>query len=354
MAVPAKQGVSEKRREFYERLAAKNTAPLWESLAELIPSEPRPRCLPAHWRYQDLRPLLLEAGGLITAREAARRVLMIENPGLRGLSQITGSLYAGLQLVLPGEVTSTHRHTMSALRFIVEGEGAYTAVDGERVTMHPGDFIVTPSWTYHDHGNPSNHPMIWLDGLDIPIVNLFNASFAEDHPEGTQKLARSEGVAQSLFAAGMLPLEYSTDSLTSPLTSPLFSYPYERSRGALARLAKEGPPHAVHGYKMQYANPATGGCPMPTIAAFLQLLPAGFRGGRYRSTDATVYCVADGSGESRIGESRIEWTRSDVFVAPSWTPVSHTVDAEAVLFSFSDRVAQKALGVWREQELGRE
>jgi gentisate 1,2-dioxygenase len=332
------------RREFYERLDQKNTAPLWEALARLVTPEPRPAAVPALWRYRELRPLLMEAGRLITAKEAERRVLVLENPGLRGMSQVTGSLYAGLQLVLPGEITSTHRHVACALRFIVEGTGAYTAVEGERTTMHPGDFILTPSWSWHDHGNPSSEPVVWLDGLDVPIVNLFDTSFAGHYPGQTQPLTASEGDAHAKYGSNLLPYEFKPASLNAPV----FSYPYARSREALNRISRQGAPHACHGFKMQYANPTTGGYPMPTIAAFLQLLPAGFRGTPYRSTDATVYCVAEGSGRSRIGEETFEWTRSDVFVVPSWAPVSHECDGEALLFSFSDRPAQKALGIWRE------
>jgi gentisate 1,2-dioxygenase len=246
---------SVERREYYERLATRSTAPLWESLSRLIPSEPRPACVPALWRYEEIRPLLLEAGRLITAKEAERRVLMLENPGMGGRSQITGSLYAGLQLVLPGELTSTHRHVTSALRFVIEGTGAYTAVDGERTTLHPGDFVLTPSWTYHDHGNPSNEPVIWLDGLDLPIVNLFDTSFAEGHPDGTQVLARKEGDAQVRYGANLLPLDYRP----SGLAAPVFNYPYSRSRSALEQLYRNGPVHECHGVKMQYSNPATGG-----------------------------------------------------------------------------------------------
>src|SRR5919197_5564032 len=140
---------SEERREFYGRLEAKNTAPLWESLARLFPPEPRPASVPVLWNYNDdIRPLLIEAGRLISAREATRRVLVLENPGIRGTTQITQSLYAGIQMILPGEIAPTHRHTASAIRFIIEGSGAYTAVEGERTTMYPGDFILTPSWTF--------------------------------------------------------------------------------------------------------------------------------------------------------------------------------------------------------------
>src|SRR5688572_20611466 len=148
-----KPGTSPERRDFYARLDKKDTAPLWEVLNRLVLQEPQPAAVAKLWKYDELRPLIMEGGRLITAKEAERRVLVLENPGLRGMSQITQSLYAGLQLILPGEVAPAHRRAAAALRFIVEGSGAYTAVEGERTMMHPGDFTLTPSWTYHDHGN---------------------------------------------------------------------------------------------------------------------------------------------------------------------------------------------------------
>src|SRR5437870_2669946 len=231
----AKTELTDERKAFYERIDKDSLTPLWEVLGNLVPPHPAPACVPALWRYRQVRPYLIEAGRLISAREAERRVLVLENPALRGAASITHTLYAGLQLILPGEVAPSHRHTQSALRFVVEGEGAYTAVDGERTTMHPGDFIITPSWTFHDHGNPGDAPVIWLDGLDIPMVAFFDAGFVE------------------------------------------------------------------------------------------------------------------GRGESRVGESVFEWEPHDIFVVPSWCRVSHHADEEAVLFSYSDRPVQKALGLWREE-----
>jgi gentisate 1,2-dioxygenase len=317
--------VAADRREFYQRLDAQNAAPLWEVLGRIIPPEPQPACVPALWHYKELRPLLMEAGRLITTREAERRVLILENPGLRGASRITQSIYAGLQLVMPGEVTSVHRHTTTAIRFILEGEGGYTAVNGERATMHPGDFILTPSWTSHDHGNPSGQPMVWLDGLDVPIVNLFDTSFA-----------------------GPAPREDTSGHAASPrLTDMVFAYPYSSRREALERAYRTGPVDPCHGAKIQYQD--LRGYPMLTMAAFLQLLPAGFRGGTFRSTDATVYCAVEGCGLSRVGGQVFEWREHDVFAVPSWRPVSHEAETESVLFSFSDRAAQIALGLWREE-----
>ena len=333
------------RKEFYGRLARQSTAPLWEVLGTIIPPQPTPETQPVHWRYDELRPFLMEAGRLLTAEEAERRVLILENPGLRGQSRTTGSLYAGLQLILPGEIAPCHRHAAAALRFVLEGTGAYTAVEGERTTMHPGDFILTPSWTYHDHGNEGGDPTIWLDGLDIPIVNLFDTSFRENYPGSSQPHTVAEGDALARFGANMLPVDYRP----TRLSSPIFNYPYSRSRQTLEELYRHGPVHECHGVKMRFVNPATGAHPMPTIAAFMQLLPRGFAGAPYRQTDASIYCVVEGRGRTRVGGLTFDWGPRDIFVFPSWTPVAHEAHEDAVLFSISDRPAQQALGLWREQ-----
>jgi len=319
--------------------------PLWEVFKQRFPPKPEPQMLAALWRYDEMRPLLMEAGRLLTPEEAERRVLVLENPGLRGTTQITNSLYAGLQLIMPGESARCHRHVASALRFVVEGSGAYTAVDGERTTMRPGDFILTPSWTYHDHGNPGGEAVIWMDGLDMPIVNLLDTSFGEHYP-GDAPNTVDEGDSLARYGAGLLPVDFTP----SRPSSPLFTYPYSRTRETLDRLHRHGPLHASHGVKMRFVNPATGGAPMPTMGAYMQLLPAGFSGAAYRQTDAAVYCVAEGRGQTRIGETTFQWGPRDIFVVPSWVPAAHqALDADAVLFSMSDRPTQQALGLWREQ-----
>jgi len=333
------------RREFYRRMDRDNLTPLWEVLHALVPPQPQSPCQPGYWNYKAIRPYILESGRAITAKEAVRRVLILENPGLRGQSCITRSLYCGLQLILPGEIAPSHRHTQSALRFIVEGSGAYTAVNGERSTMQPGDFIITPAWTWHDHGNPGTEPVVWMDGLDIPILALFDAQFAENYPEDVQPVTRREGTSLARYGSNLTPLEP-----TAPFgkTSPILSYPYGRSREALAALAKNGDPDACHGWKLQFINPLSGGPAMPTIAAFMQLLPKAFRSSPYRSTDATVYSVAEGTGKVKIGDESFTFEPRDAFIVPSWHAVSLATKDECVLFSYSDRSAQVALGIWRE------
>jgi len=203
-----------------------------------MPLAPGTAAQPAIWRWAEARPHLMRAAELITAEEADRRVLMLENPALKGTTFATTTLYAGLQVILPGEIARTHRHAPNALRFIIEGVGAYTAVEGERVMMRPGDFITTPGWTWHDHGNVGEGPVTWLDGLDTAFANLFGAHFREDHPQRTQAAARATGVSAARYGANLLPLEYRAQGRGCPL----LSYPYERTREALERLAENGDP----------------------------------------------------------------------------------------------------------------
>ncbi|NNU42762.1 gentisate 1,2-dioxygenase [Ramlibacter montanisoli] len=340
------------RQQLYRDMDPHNLTPLWEVLHALVPPQPRTPCVPAFWKYDDVRPFLMRAGEAITAEEAVRRVLILENPALRGQSAVTQSLYAGLQLILPGEVAPSHRHTQSALRFIVEGSGAYTAVDGERTTMHPGDFIITPSWTWHDHGHEAQGPVVWLDGLDIPMIRFFDAGFAQNDASKSQKVTRGEGTSFARYGHNMAPV---TSDAPYGKTSPIFSYPYARSREALEQLERNTPIDAWDGVKLRYVNPLTGGWTMPTIGTFLQKLPAGFDGKGWRQTDGAVYSVVEGEGEVVITsgetETRHAFGPRDHFVVPSWHTARLSSSKGCVLFSFSDRPVHQALGIHNEERL---
>jgi gentisate 1,2-dioxygenase len=333
------------RNAYYDRIAAHSLKPLWEELAHLVPALPATEAVPAAWRWSEVHPLITESGGLITAREAERRVLILENPGLRGQSTTTATMYAGLQLILPGEIAPAHRHTQSALRFVMDGEGAYTAVDGERVTMSPGDFIVTPMWTWHDHGNLGDRPVIWLDGLDIAVVRMLGAQFRQTHGHDAQPVSRPEGDSLARYGSNMLPVGF----VPRNGVTPIFCYPYRQSRAAL-RALQQGPRHRCHGIKMQYVNPATGGAPIATIAAFLQWLPAGFSGDPYRSTDGTIFAVVEGEARIELDDRSFEVGPRDVFVIPSWHRHRLHARSDTVMFSYSDRPIHSALHLWREHE----
>ena len=334
------------RLAFYERISQKHLTPLWRSLSSLVTPEPLSGCQPAAWPFADIRAAMIEAGSLITAKEAERRVLILENPGLRGQSKITTDLYAGVQLVLPGEVAPAHRHAQSALRFVLEGGGAHTAVNGERTPMHYGDFIITPPMAWHDHGNESREPIFWLDGLDIPIVQFLDVSFAEHLDEDEQPISRPVGDSEARYGSNLLPVDYRPAAGASPSSTIPTRAPARRSSGWHEREC--GDP--CHGLKMRYSNPVTGGYPLTTIAAFIQLLPKGFSTARYRSTDATVFVAVEGRGRTRIGaDFVVEWQPRDIFVVPSWKPVVHEAADESILFSFSDRPIQEALHLFREE-----
>lgn len=336
-----------KRKEFYDRLDTKSMAPLWTVLKSVVTPEPKSACQPHIWRFDDMRSFLIEAGDLITAKEAERRVLVLENPGLRDQTRITTDLYAGLQLVVPGESAPSHRHTQSALRLVLEaGGGGHTTVNGERTQMHFGDFIITPPWGWHDHGNDGSDPLIWLDGLDLPMVSHFDASFAEELGQDQQDVVRKDGDSLARYAANMLPIGYESDGKASPV----FNYPYDRSRAALMQLKAQGEIDPYHGIKMEYVNPIDGGAAMPTISTFLQLLPKGFATATYQSTDATVFAALEGHGKSHIDGKTFDWGPRDIFVVPSWKEVRHEASDESILFSFSDRTAQQKLGLFRERK----
>ena len=341
----------ERREAFYRDLERENLGPLWESLHRMVPTEPAPRGRPIGWDYDNvIRRRLMQAGELISARDAGRRVLMLQNPGFAPQVQATGGLYAGVQMILPGEVAPAHRHTQAAIRFILEGQGAYTAVEGERTLMSPGDFVTTASWTWHDHGNGSDGPMVWLDVLDLPIMAALGATFleasnAEEHP-----VTRPVGDSADRYGRNLFPVDWKP----SGPSSPIFNYPYARTREVLAIMARNGEPDPCHGHKMRYVNPATGGHVMPTMGAFAQLLPAGMATAPYRSTDGGVHVVTEGEGETRFADgSVIRWKPRDIFVVPGWALHTHHPRTEAVLFSVSDRPVHEALAVWREERRSR-
>ena len=334
------------RADYYGRIGEHNLAPLWEVLHNLLAHEPVTEATPHLWHYDSLRPSLMESAEVISTEEAERRVLVLENPTMRGKSCITEALFAGLQLIMPGEIAATHRHSPAALRLIVEGSRAFTAINGERAYMEPGDLILTPSWAWHDHGHEGEVPVVWLDGLDIPMVRFMGPVFAEPHPEKAHAEGNPVGDNRVRYGANMLPFGA---RLRDEKNSPVFHYPFARSREALLDLARAQDLDPYHGVKMEFVNPANGGPTMPTLGTYMQLVPQGFTTESYRSTAAWVYSVAEGTGRTTIGEEVFEWGPRDTFVVPAWYPHCHEADEDAFLFSFSDKPVHDTLGWFREQ-----
>jgi gentisate 1,2-dioxygenase len=218
--------------------------------------------------------------------------------------------------------------------------------------MRPGDFIITPSWTWHDHGCEGSEPVVWLDGLDIPMIRFFDAGFAQNDDSKSQAVSRNEGTSFARYGHNMAPVR---SDPPFGQTSPIFSYPYERSREALETLERDAPVDAWDGVKLRYLNPLTGGSPMPTMATFMQKLPAGFSGKPWRQTDGAVYSVVEGHGEVLVERGGMQWRQAfgprDHFVVPSWHTARFASERGCVLFSFSDRPVQQALGIHQEERM---
>jgi gentisate 1,2-dioxygenase len=333
---------------FFEALPPLNVAPLWTRYQQLLTPTPQGKADPYLWRYVDLRPHLLQAGELVSTREAERRVLMLLNPGLEGKAATTPTLFAGMQLILPGEVARAHRHSPSALRVIVEGRGAYTAIDGERCFMEPGDLILTPAWSWHDHGNDTDAPVIWLDGLDLPMVGALDVIFCEHACSEQYRITKPDDVCTDLYhQPGLRP----TNIPQSSVYSPLLHYTWSRTIDALAAL----PTSATTLYDdllLDYINPYTGGPVLPTLGCTAQLLRPGIHTQAHRHASSSVYLVMQGQGWSVIEGTRYMWEQGDVLAIPSWACHEHAnaSDTEAaILFAFTDAPVIKALGLYREE-----
>jgi gentisate 1,2-dioxygenase len=338
---------------YYDRLGAQDSYALWTVANTIEPWEPKPPSVPVLWSYDKLRPLVLQALDLVSPEKAGRRVIALENPGRKGLSACVGWLYTGLQVMRPGEFANAHNHASAALRFIMEGAGAYTVVDGHRMSLSAGDFVITPNGTWHDHGvDAGGETTVWQDGLDMLLVNQLDANFYAVHPEHVQKSNYPVNDTSMLYGGpGLLPM--GGEAWSKPY-SPLLKYEWAPTYESLVRASKASDGSPYDGIIMQYVNPATGGPVMKTLGACIQLLRAGERTKAHRHTGSIVYNVAKGSGFSIINGKRFDWKKNDIFVVPSWAWHEHVNASErddAVLFSFSDVPSMQALGLYREEAL---
>ena len=335
---------------YYAEIAGLDAGALWTVANVIEPWEPTSGSVPTLWRYGDLRPHVLRALELVTPERAGRRVVYLVNPGRREQVAAVGWLYSGLQVMGAGERASSHRHSTSALRFIMEGTGAYTIVDGHKVTLARNDFVITPHGSWHEHGvDSAGSTCIWQDGLDIPLVNALEANFFEVHPQLAQEVTHPIDDTSARYGApGLLPAGGSE----AGRASPLLKYQWAPTYDALCGLAASAAGSAYDGTMMRYVNPANGGPVMPTIGAAMQLLRPGERTQAHRHTGSAVYQVAKGRGWSEIGGRRFDWAERDIFCVPSWAWHAHgnvSASEDACLFQFNDLPVIEALGLYREE-----
>ncbi len=321
---------------------------LWRIAHKVLHPEPRPAMQAYHWPWSKVRPLMLRAGELVDLEHGAeRRVLVLLNPGLPGRYGTTHTLVAAIQLIKPGEIAPTHRHTPAAIRLIIEGEGAYTTVEGEKCLMQVGDLILTPSMTWHDHGNESDGPMLWLDGLDVPFVRSLETIFFDPYPDERQPVGKPVDYSLRKYRAGHLRPSWDRPRGAG---APLLTYCWSDTATALRHLAEvELSPH--DGAMVEYVNPHTGGYTLPTIGCAAQLLPAGWRGRPHRHTASVIYHVVAGHGTTVVAGQRFDWAPGDCFTVPPWSWHEHACapDADAYLFVLHDEPILAPFGLLREE-----
>jgi gentisate 1,2-dioxygenase len=332
----------------YEAIERAGAAPLWRYYGGLFEPEPKSEAVPYVWRYAELRRHLFYFVEKLSLKEAERRVLMLVNPGLLEPPRTVTTLFGGYQIIVPGEDAQAHRHAAGAFRFIVEGESAVTTVEGERVWMRPGDLLLTPSWHWHDHRHEGDEPMVWLDGLDWPLVNSLEAGFFEPYHERLQASVVADDLSSRQFIHGQLVPEWEQ---RQGLNSPIGKYPWVETNAAFEAIGDDAEGSAIDGILLQYTNPWNGGPVMPTIACYMQRLPAGFEGEAHRHTTNTIHHVVHGSGRTIVDGEVLDWAEKDVFAIPTWATHEHVNDSDedAFIFSYSDAPVMRALGLYREQ-----
>jgi gentisate 1,2-dioxygenase len=310
-------------RALVADMAEAHASPLWSLYASQLTREPRAPDDARHWPWATMQPLLHRALAHVPMEHAERRVLLLSHPAFAPRTATTTNLQGGLQVLAPGDRAPPHRHAAAAVRFVMSGQGAFTTVNGVRCPMAPGDLVLTPAWCWHEHEHPGSEPIVWFDGLDVPLVQALSTAFLE-------------------FG----PVPAAIDATAAPAApEPRFHH----SGAAAAEALAATPPSAADGSRTwRYTDPRTGGPVTPTLDAQALGLAPGRPTVPQRSTANAIAVVVQGQGESTVGERTIRWRRHDVFSLPHWNWIRHRADDDgAHLFLLSDRPVLEALGYLR-------
>lgn len=295
------------------------------------------------WQWADIHEGLLRACELVPMDQTPRRTIQLLNPSLP--RAMTPTIHLSVQCVLPGEVARAHRHVAAAIRFVIKGNAkGYTVVEGERFAMEEGDLITTPPWTWHDHHNDANEPIMWLDGLDVRLVSYVNAQFQENYSEEQQPIAKPDGFSDQLWGHAR-PTWMKTAHYTPP-----YRYRWaDTYRTLLALKETAGDPY--DGIRLEYTHPRTGGPTVPTFSCEIQLFRPRERTRSHRHTSVTIYQAFRGRGVTVIAGERFEWSQGDIFVVAPWEWHHHEnlLGEDSILFVMTDRPSLELLRLYREE-----
>ncbi|MGE0801966.1 MAG: cupin domain-containing protein [Lautropia sp.] len=329
--------------DYLQALRELNLMPLWPGLRALLPpGRPRPVTQPMFWSYQALRPLLMRAGELTPVEKAERRVLVLANPGHGSDSmQASAAIYLGMQLLLPGEHAPSHRHTPNAVRMIVEGEGAYTTVDGEKCPMSRGDLILTPTGLWHDHGHEGDEPVVWLDVLDVPLVYYLETSYAVD---GQRQAVRERSGERVYAHGGVVP---TPAFARSEKLYPVLRYPWAEVRASLHALAEAQP--QLDTVLVTYVNPETGADAQNILGFYALMLRPGQELRLPARSPACVFHLIEGAADIRIEDRSFSLAGADTCCAPGFSVVTlrnRLPDRPSFLFLADESPLHRKLGLY--------
>jgi len=332
--------------DYVQALRDVNLVPLWPSLRGVLPPNiPTRQTRATHWPYQTLRPLLLKAGELTPIEKAERRVLVLANPG-HGLEkmQASAAMYLGMQLLMPGEWAPSHRHTPNAVRMIVEGEGAYTTVDGEKCPMRRGDLILTPTGLWHEHGHDGTDPVIWLDVLDLPLVHYMEASY---HVNGERQTILPGQGSTRYVRSGLLP---SPVFQRSAKAYPMLRYPWQDARAALEAMARDDA--GLAHLQVSYINPETGGDAENILGFYALMLRPGQTLRLPARSPAQVFHVIEGQVAATSAGSSFHMAEADTCCTPGYEAVTLTnlwASQPSFLFMADESPLHRKLGVYEDR-----
>lgn len=341
--------VEQDMARLYADMQAQALTPLWRIEEATLTPQPQPKTLAWLWKWADLYQIARRAGNLVPVeRGGDRRAIALSNPGLQGKPFATPTIWAAIQWLNGHEVAPAHRHTAQAVRFIVEGNGSWSTVEGDRVFLERGDFVLTPAWLWHDHGSKDDQPAVWVDALDIPLNNYLDASFFEQYPHEAQPVTHAPNTTVLKYGVGQLRPAWEQRSLQYP---PMHTYKWAATEQALTNLAQvDASP--FDDVALEYTNPHTGGSVMPSFSCWVQMLRPGIQTQAHRHVGSVVYHVFEGSGETIINGVRFSWQQGDMFVIPSWAWHEHhnaSADQRTILFSIRDTPTLIALNKYREE-----
>lgn len=346
MTIASDAQVDELRRDMERR----HLIPLWELEGEIMGLRPKPSTKAWLWKWEVLYDIAERAGALVPVeRGGDRRAIAIANPGQGGMPYATSTLWAAVQWLNGREIAPAHRHTSQAIRFIIDGAGSYSTVEGDKVFLERGDLVLTAPWLWHDHGSESDERAVWMDALDIPLNNFLDAPFFEIYPEDSQPVSKHLNGSVLKYGVGQMRPAWEEPTTSYP---PLSAYKWADTERALCNLA-EVDVDPFDDVVLEYTNPHTGGPVMRSFTCWIQMLRSGIHTQAHRHTGSSVYLAFEGSGSTIIDGIRFDWTAGDMFVIPSWAVHEHlnSSDGErAILFSVHDTPLLRALDKYRVEE----